>query len=97
MISVRFHPQAEAEFIAAAKYYESQQENLGQRFISSVEAGIARIKSSPHLFPVITENVRQCLTRTFPFGIVFRDTEEQIEIIAVMHLKREPGYWHERN
>jgi len=28
MISVKFHPQAEAEFIAAAKYYESQQEKL---------------------------------------------------------------------
>ena len=96
MILVKFHPQAEAEFIAAAKYYESQQKNLGVRFISSVEAGVARITSNPHLFPVIGQDVRQCLTRTFPFGIVFRDTKEQIEIIAIMHLKREPGYWKKR-
>lgn len=97
MISINFHPQAEAEFIAAAKYYESQQKNLGQRFISSVEAGVARINSNPRLFPAIAQDIRQCLTRTFPFGIVFRDTGEQLEIIAIMHLKREPGYWKKRN
>lgn len=62
MTSINFHPQAEAEFIAAGKYYESQQKKLGQRFISSVEAGIARIKSNLRLFPAIAQDIRlKCL------------------------------------
>jgi len=35
--TVAFHPEAEAEFIAAAQYYEGEAENLGLDFISAVE------------------------------------------------------------
>jgi plasmid stabilization system protein ParE len=96
MTTVFFHPEADAELIAAALYYESQQEELGKRFLSSVEDSLARIRINPQLYPIINGDVRRCLTRTFPFGVLFRDRAEQIEIIAVMHLRREPGYWKER-
>ena len=96
MITVHFHPQAEAELIAAATWYEEQQKDLGKRFLSSVEDGISRLKINPLLFPLIDSEIRRCLTRTFPFGILFRYRNERIEVIAVMHLRREPGYWQER-
>ena len=95
-MKVIFHPEADAEVIAAAVYYEGQQENLGKRFLSSIEDGVARIRINPHLYPLIDEDVRRCLTRTFPFGILFRDRGNRIEIIAVMQLRRKPGYWKER-
>ena len=96
MTAVFFHPEADAELIAAAVYYEGQQEELGKRFLSSVEDSLVRIKINPRLYPVIEGDVRRCLTRTFPFGVLFRDRADRIEIIAVMHLRREPGYWKER-
>jgi plasmid stabilization system protein ParE len=96
MTTIFFHPEANAEVVSAATYYEGQQEDLGKRFISSVEDGLARIRINPLLFPLVDGDIRQCLTRTFPFGILFRDTSSHIEIIAVMHLRREPGYWKER-
>ena len=96
MTAVFFHPEADAELIAAAVYYEGQQEELGKRFLSSVEYSLARIRINPRLYPVIDGNVRRCLARTFPFGVLFRDRADRIEIIAVMHLRREPGYWKER-
>jgi toxin ParE1/3/4 len=96
MTPVLFHPQAEIELIAAASYYDSQQEDLGKRFLSALEDGISRIKINPHLFPLMVGDVRRCLVRTFPFGILFRYRNERIEIIAIMYLKRNPGYWQER-
>ena len=96
MIAVLFHPEADAELIAAAAYYQDQQEDLGKRFLSSVEDSLARIRINPRLCPAIDGDVRRCLTRTFPFGVLFRDRADRIEIIAVMHLRREPGYWKER-
>jgi toxin ParE1/3/4 len=95
-MKVIFHPEADAEVTAAAVYYESQQENLGKRFLSSIEDGLARMRINPRLYPLIGEDVRRCLTRTFPFGILFRDRGDSIEIIAVMQLRRKPGYWKER-
>jgi hypothetical protein len=77
MIAVFFHPEADAELIAAAVYYEGQQ---GKRFLSSVEDSLARIRINPRLYPVIDGDVRRCLTRIFPFGVLFRDRADRIEL-----------------
>jgi len=42
---VEFHPEALAEFGAAAEYFENQQNGLGGRFISAVEAAVSHIES----------------------------------------------------
>lgn len=47
MKSVDFHPEAEAEFIAAAQYYEGQAENPGLDFISAVERSYQRQMTFP--------------------------------------------------
>lgn len=96
MRKVRFHPQAEAEMIEAAVYYESRQENLGKRFLASVQDAINSIMINPLLYPVVDLDVRRCLTRVFPFGVLFRLSDDQIVVVAVMHLSRHPDYWKDR-
>lgn len=44
MNSVRFNPAAEVEMIDAVAWYESQQVDLGKRFLTSVEDAINRIE-----------------------------------------------------
>lgn len=65
MMSIFFHPEADAELVAAANYYEGKQEDLGKRFISNIEDGLARIRINPLLYPLIDGDVRRCLTRPF--------------------------------
>ena len=77
----RFVPAAEAEMIAAAAYYESQQTDLGRRFIASVQDSINRICVNPGLYPVVEADVRRCLTKTFPFGVLLRERAELLESI----------------
>lgn len=96
MTPIVFHPQAEIELVAAATWYEGEQTDLGKRFLSSLEDGISRIRINPKLFPFVDGDIRRCLLRTFPFAILFRQRTSRIEIVAVMHLKRHPGYWQER-
>ena len=96
MKPVRFHPEAEAEMIEAASYYEAQQPDLGRRFLASVHESLTRIQVNPRLYTLVDEGVRRCLTRTFPYGVVFRDESDQCVVIAVMHLHRDPGYWQKR-
>lgn len=38
----------------------------------------------------------KCLTKTFPFGVLFRDRPDEIIVVAVMHLHRDPDYWKHR-
>lgn len=96
MIPVRFHPEADVEMISAARYYETQQTDLGKRFLASVQDAINRIQVNPLLYQEIEAYVRRCLTKTFSFGVVFRIMSDQHVIITVMHLRREPGYWKSR-
>jgi plasmid stabilization system protein ParE len=93
MKTVRFHPDAETEMLEAAAYYEAQQENLGKRFLAAVRETLNRVRINPLLYPVVEVDVRRCITKTFPFGVLFRNLPDQIVIVAVMHLHREPEYW----
>jgi hypothetical protein len=96
MKPIRFHPEAEAEMISAAVFYETKQKDLGKRFLTSVQNALNKIQVNPLLYQEIDDGVRRCLTMTFPFGVVFRIMPEQYVIIAVMHLHRAPGYWKSR-
>jgi hypothetical protein len=96
MKPIRFHPEAEAEMMSASVFYETQQKDLGKRFLASVQNALNRIQVNPLLYNEIEDSVRRCLTTTFPFGVIFRIMPDQYVIIAVMHLHRDPGYWKSR-
>jgi len=96
MKAVKFHPDAEFEMLAAAAYYEEQQPDLGRRFLASVQDAINRIILNPHLYQTVDHDVRRCLTKTFPFCVLFRDQPRRIVIMAVMHQHRDPDYWKTR-
>ncbi|MBI2437944.1 MAG: type II toxin-antitoxin system RelE/ParE family toxin [Lentisphaerae bacterium] len=96
MKAVKFHSDAEAEMIEAAAYYEAQQTQLGRRFLVSVQDAINRIVLNPRLYAIVDLDVRRCLTKTFPFGVLFRELSDKIVIMAVMHLHHDPDYWKNR-
>jgi toxin ParE1/3/4 len=96
MKAVKFHPDAESEMIAAAEYDEEQQSGLGRRFLASVQDAVNCLSLNTLLYPVVERDVRRCLTKTFPFGVLFREQTGRIVIMAVMHQHRGPDYWKNR-
>jgi toxin ParE1/3/4 len=61
-----------------------------------VQEAINRIVLNPLLYPTVELDVRRCLIKTFPFGVLFREQRGRIIIMAVMHLHRDPDYWKNR-
>ena len=96
MTPIRFHPDADSEMMAAAAYYESQQEDLGKRFLSVVQDSLNHIQINPNIYPIVHLDVRRCMTKTFPFNVLFRITLAQTIVMAVMHQSRHPDYWKNR-
>lgn len=95
-MSYSFHELAEKEFFVAIEYYEENQPGLGLQFSEEVNATIQRICDHPYAWAKIDPKTRRCLTNRFPYGILYRVTENKIIIMAVMHLHRKPGYWENR-
>lgn len=96
MTPVKFHPEADAEMMEAAVFYETQQLDLGKRFLSEVQHSLSLIQINTTLYPIIHDDVRRCITKTFPFNVIYRIAPRQITIIAVMHQSRDPNYWKNR-
>ena len=92
-----FHPEARIEFLESIVYYELQQAGLSRRFLEAVSEGVRRVQAHPKMYRLICQEWRQCRIPRFPFGIIYRVKNRRIEIIAVMHLHRRPGYWQNRN
>ena len=91
-----FHPEAEEELNHAVTYYEESQPHLGIEFAEEVFQTIHRILDFPKAWQIMHEDIRRCLTKRFPFGVIYYQKNEQIIILAVMQLNREPDYWVER-
>jgi plasmid stabilization system protein ParE len=91
-----FHPEARLEYREAAAFYESRRPGLGAGFSLEVEATIARILEAPRRWREIERGVHSCRTRTFPYAILYSLDHDSVLIVAVMHLRRKPGYWRER-
>jgi len=54
------------------------------------------IASFPEVFEQIEDEVRRCLVNRFPYGVIYGIDGEEVVVIAVAHLKREPNYWIDR-
>jgi plasmid stabilization system protein ParE len=94
--SVEFHPEAQAEFIAAAQFYERQTASLGFDFIAAVQRVLERLGEFPASGAPFGRRLRRLLVPKFPYGVLYRVERERIYVVAVMHLHRRPGYWRPR-
>jgi plasmid stabilization system protein ParE len=93
-----FAPAARAEFDAAAEWYESRARGLGEKFAQAIDEILGRIGASPAGFPVWVGDRRfqRAVAQRFPYVIFFRELPDSIEVIAIAHGAREPGYWLKR-
>lgn len=92
-----FHPEAQAEFFAAIAYYEGCEPGLGYDFALEVYSTVQNILSYPTAWPVLEDEIRRCLTHRFPYGILYSIEPDMINVLAVMHLHRNPSYWKKRS
>ena len=93
---VEFHPDAVAEARAAFEWYQARNERVAGLFLAELDLAIERIVETPERWPRYLRGTRRFLLRRFPFGVVYRQVAETIQIVAVAHGRRKPGYWKER-
>ena len=66
---------------------------MGDWFAAEVRLAIRRILTTPERWRVVEDDVRPCGVRVFPFSVLYTIETGFILIVAVMHAKRQPGYW----
>ena len=92
-LPIDYHPMARLEAMEAFDWYRERSLPAAQRFQRELEEAQRAIQDLPDAWPGYLAGTRHYLLKRFPYGVVFRRVESQIEILAIAHTRREPGYW----
>ena len=90
------HPAALAELKSAVEWYLERSEPAAQDFVDEVDRAIGLVIESPRRWPIGERNTRRFVLQRFPFAVTYRERDSGLQILAIAHGHRRPGYWKER-
>jgi plasmid stabilization system protein ParE len=94
---VEFHDEAGAEYDAAFDWYLERSPDAALEFDSEVAGALNEIASAPHRWAAGPSSTRRYLLRRFPYILIYRERASgDIQVVAVAHTSRKPGYWKKR-
>ena len=96
--TLRVLPDAEAELQSAAMWYEEKRRGLGIEFVAVVDRAFRAVLENPEACPIWRADrpYRRRFLKRFPYVVFFDIDAATVEIVAVAHAKRRPGYWLDR-
>ena len=93
-MSYVFHPAAEAEYLESIAYFESKRAGLGASFLAEFEITLEHVAEAPRRYPIEKiPDIRRTQMKRFPFAVLFRESQCNIQVLAVAHNRRRPQYW----
>ena len=93
MSQLRIQPEAQADVLRAAAWYEEQRIALGVEFVLEVDAALARVVEFPEMYAVQYRRARRALIRRFPYAVYFRFDGGVVEVFAVLHQRSTTLRW----
>jgi plasmid stabilization system protein ParE len=87
---------AASEYEAAVHWYFERSPVAAEKFDAEVNRALEHIAGNPQRWPTHSMGTRRFFLRHFPFSVIYRELPSIIQIIAVAHGHRRPGYWMRR-
>ena len=96
-MSYFFHPNAEREHLESVAFYETKQAGLGSSYLSDFEGVMAVVCAHPRRYRIEEQpDIRRVRLKRFPYNILFRESGNIVQVLAVAHKRRHPNYWQNR-
>ena len=93
---VEFLDEANREYQAAFDWYMERSEQAAVRFSQEVSIAISKIAGMPGRWQPGIRGTRRIFLKKFPFAVIYRQLSDVVQILAVAHGRRRPGYWKNR-
>jgi len=94
---IRLHPNAAIEGVDARAWIDNDDANQGSRFADALEEAFGKIKCRPLGYRRFDGEFRKIKVGKFRYSVVYRIRGDEIQVIAIMHQHRRPGYWKDRS
>lgn len=97
-MNIRYSVQAVLDFEDGHEFYALRSEAAATNFVTAVESAIKEAAENPTRFAMyeaapLEGGVRRNLVQRYPYSVVYQAIGDTIEIVAIAHASREPGYW----
>lgn len=88
------HPEAATEHKKQVAFYEDTKKGLGRRYHTEFRAALSLACAAP-LRPRIIHPpaIRRVTLRVFHFDLIYREVAGVVQVLAIAHHRRQPGYW----
>jgi plasmid stabilization system protein ParE len=93
---LKFLDEAVREGHNAWRWYRERSERAGLRFQKAFEQAVEELVDHPDRWPVYHLGTKCISLKRFPYIIVYRELEDELQIVAVAHAHRRQGYWRKR-
>jgi plasmid stabilization system protein ParE len=90
------HPAARREIKEAHAWYAKRSFQAADGFYEELLPALDRVHDWPMQYPPHLYGTQRVVLMKYPFSIVYRELLHEIQVVAVAHSKRLPGYWAER-
>ena len=94
--SLELHPEALEELISAVSWYMQRSESAALKFAAEVDKAMELVAESPKRWPAGSHDTRKFVLQHFPFAVIYREKGTKVQILAIAHGHRRPGYWKQR-
>ena len=96
-MSYWLHPQAAEEHKKQVAHYEEIQAGLGKRYHTEFQSVLTSVCASPERFRIVAApDIRRAMFKVFHFDLVYREVAGVVQVLAIAHHRRQPGYWVDR-
>ena len=98
MAEIRIGQEAEAEYTISLRWYSARSQRAAEGFETAFASVIGQIGQFPERFPTSdVEGFRYAVLSGYPYSLIYRITETVVDVVALAHARRRPGYWAKRS
>lgn len=96
MNQLRFFDEAEIEVEEDRNWYRQRSESAEAGFLRELDHAIEQVVGAPFRWPKYIAGTRRYVFSTYPYSLVYFVDDDVVNVVAVAHDRRQPGYWRKR-
>jgi len=89
---IRISDEALDDLSEGYRFYEAQDQGLGDYFTSCLRADIESLRLYAGIHRVVYQDYHRLLSRVFPFGIFYTVEQDAVMIWAILDMRRDPSW-----
>ena len=92
-MGLTFHPLIKRDLRTVMTHYEDEVgPGLAIRFQREFEELALRINQNPRRFHFVSDVLRRANFPSFPYHLLYRETEEGVKVLVLRHHRRKPSF-----